>query len=241
LWLDFSVKRAVKYRRPVMLVAVSTSVPQYRPLYSQGRELADYLLDKMKFEEVAVMHSSAFPPEVRVREDGASSLLSCKFYVNRGARDLLLFAGDSSPMEDQFEVTRMVLSFAKRAGVKELYSVGARWAENPVPQFQDAQVNGFASDVAGVKALKEHGVKILEAEPAPFFASLVVGMAMEYGIRGYKISVDHGEPSPHPRSVVRMLEVLTSMIGFHVNLDDLKAQITEPPPAKVPDASTIYH
>lgn len=224
-----------------MLVAVSTSVPQYRPLYSQGRELAKHLLEKMKFEEVAVMHSSAFPPEVLVRGDGVSTLLSCKVYVNRGRRDLLLFAGDSSPMEDQFEITRAVLSFAKQAGVKELYSVGARWAENPVPQFQEPEVNGFASDDAGAKALKEHGVKIIEAEPAPFFSSLVVGLAKDYGIRGYKVSVDHGEPSPHPRSLVRMLEVLAAMIGFEISLDDLKAQITEPPPAKVPNAGTIYH
>jgi proteasome assembly chaperone (PAC2) family protein len=224
-----------------MVVAVSTSMPQYRPLYSQGRELANYLLEKMKFEEVAEMHSSAFPPEVLVRSDGISTLLSCKVYVNKGKRDLLLFAGDTSPMEDQFELAETVLSFAKRSGVKDLYSVGARWADSPVPQFQEPEVNGFASDEAGAKVLKDHGVKMIESEPAPFFASLVVGLAKEYGIRGYKVSVDHGEPSPHPRSVVRMLEVLMKMIGFEVNLDDLKAQMTEPPAAKVPSAGTIYH
>ncbi|MDV3277781.1 MAG: PAC2 family protein [Nitrososphaerales archaeon] len=241
MWLNFEAQRNRRYKRPVLLVAVSTSIPQYRQLYSQGRELAKHMLKTMKFEEVAVMHSSSFPPEVLVRDDGISTLLACRIYLSRGRRDVLLFAGDSSPMEDQYEVTRLILSFAKAAGVRELYSVGARWTENPVPQFQDPVVNGFATDSAGVKALKEGGVKMIAGEPAPFFASMVVGMAKEYGIRGYKVSVDHGEPAPHPRSVVKMLEVLSSMIGFEARLDELRSQIVEPPQANPPSAETIYH
>lgn len=235
------VKGSRKYRRPVMVVAVSTSAPQYRQLYSQGRELAKHMLENMKFEEAAVMHSSAFPPEVLVRGDGMSTLLACRAYVSRGKRDILLLAGDSSPMEDQYEFTRTILAFAKRAGVKELYSVGARWAENPVPQFQEPEVNGFASDGEGMEELKRRGVKIIEAEPAPFFASLIVGLAKEYGIRGYKLSVDHGEPAPHPRSVARMLEVLGPMAGFRVSLDDLRTQMVEPPPTRPPSPAGIYH
>ena len=241
MWLEFDVKRTMKYRRPVMLVSVSTSIPQYRALYSQGRELARHLLKKMKFGEVAVVHSSSFPPEVLVRGDGISTLLSCKIYVNRGKRDLLLFAGDSSPMDDQYEIARELLSFAKKAGVKELYSIGTRWAENPVPQFQEPEVNGFATDESGVEALKKSGVRIVESEPAPFFASMVVGLAEEYGIRGYKIQVDHGEPFPHARSLVKMLEVLSAMIGFQVDTSELKAQITEPPSEPTASTGTIYH
>ena len=221
-------------------MAVSTSIPQYKQLYSQGRELAKHMLGNMKFEEVAVMHSSALPPEVMVRNDGISTLPACRAYVGRGKRDILLLAGDSSPMEDQYEFTRAILSFAKKAGVKELYSVGTRWAENPVPQFQEPEVNGFSSDDGGTKELKRRGVKIIEAEPAPFFASLIVGLAKEYGIRGYKLSVDHGEPAPHPRSVARMLEVLGPMIGFHVRLDGLKAQVIEQLPTKPPSPASIY-
>ncbi|MDG6898376.1 MAG: PAC2 family protein [Nitrososphaerota archaeon] len=241
MWFQFDVKREIKYRRPVLLVSVSTSIPQYRTLYSQGRELAKHLLKKMKFQEVAVLHSSSFPPEVIVRDDGMSSLLSCKIYVNRGKRDILLFAGDSSPVDDHHEVARELLSFAKKAGVKELYSVGTRWAENPLPQFQDPEVNGFATDAIGVKALKNNGVKVLENEPGPFFASVIVGLAGEYGIRGYKIQVDHGEPIPHARSLVKMLAVLSRMIGFEVDTKDLTAQITELPAAPAPRPGTIYH
>jgi proteasome assembly chaperone (PAC2) family protein len=240
MWLDFESKGQLKLVRPALLVALSTSVSQYKALYSQARELSNYLLKTLKFDEVAVLHSSALQPEVIVKEDGTAVLPTCKFYVHRGKRDLLLFAGDSSPGDDQLEFTRIVLDFADKAGVKEVYSVGARWSENPVPAFDDPHVNGFATDKDGVKKLKENGVDIIESEPAPFFASIIVGMAPEYGMKGYKISVDHGEPIPHTRSVIKMLEVLSAIIGFKVEMDELKALVKAPPQERPPGTGPIY-
>jgi len=215
-------------------------MPQYRALYSQAREMAKYLLKSLKFEEVAVVHSSAFPPEVIVREDGVSSLPACRFYALRGKRDVLLFAGDSSPTDDQYAFASMLLAQAEKLGVKELYSVGARWSENPLPAYQDPEVNGFGTDELAVKKLKRHGVKVIEAEPAPFFASMVVGMAKAHDIRGYKISVDHGEPLPHTRSVIKLLEVISSMAGFEVGLAELRSEVVRPAPAKPPGTGAIY-
>lgn len=241
LWLDFTRDRDVKLNRPALVVAVSTSLPQYRALYSQARELAKYMLRKMSFEQIATMHSSAFAPEVLIRDDGLSTLPSCAFYLNRGRRDLLLFCGDTSPMDDQYEFTRIILNYANEVGVKELYSVGARWTENPLSPELDPQPNGFATDRAGIAKLEKHGVKLIAEEPAPFFASMVVGLAKGYGIRGYKLSVDHGEPSPHPKSVAKLLGILSLLAGFEVSVDELRSQAgTVPQPRQVGD-STIYH
>ena len=240
MWLDFETKGQLKFVRPALLIAVSTSVSQYKALYSQAKELSNYLLKSLKFEEVAVLRSSALQPEVIVKEDGTAVLPTCRFYVHRGKRDLLLFAGDSSPADDQNQFARIVLDFARKAGVKEVYSVGARWSENPVPAFEDPHVNGFATDKDGVKRLKEQGVEIVKSEPAPFFASMIVGMAQEYGMKGYKISVDHGEPIPHTRSVIKMLEVLSAMIGFKVDFDELRALVKAPPQERPPGTGPIY-
>ena len=223
-----------------MIVAVSTSMPQYRALYSQARELGKYLLGKAKSELVATLHCSAFPPEVLVREDGSASLPACYVYLIKGKQDILLFAGDASPMEDQYEFASMLMDYAKESGVKELYSVGARWADNPLSPDQDPEPAGFSTDDVGVSKLKKRGVKILPEEAAPFFASMIVAMAPERGIRGYKISVDHGEPSPHPRSVAKLLEALSSLTGLRVPLDELRtAASNAPQPQQVGD-TTIY-
>lgn len=224
-----------------MIVAVSTSMPQYRALYSQAREMADYMLKKMTFEKVGTVRSSAFPPEVLVRETGLSTLPECQFYANRGKHDVILFAGDSSPMDDQYEFARFLLGEAKAMGVEELYSIGARWADNPTAPEAEPQATGFATDVQGVAKLKKNGVKILGEEPAPFFASMIVAMAKDVGIRGYKLAVDHGEPSPHVKSVIKLLEILGAMAGFEVDLSELRSKALPSTPAWQSPGSKIYH
>lgn len=240
MWFDFQDGEGGKPKEPQLIVALSTSMPQYKALYSQARELGAYMLRKMEFKKLATIRSSAFPPEVLVREAGVSSLPECGLYFHAGRRDILLLTGDTSPMEDQYGFAKALLSKAEELGVKELYSVGARWAENPVSPDVEPEANGFASDQEGIGRLKKVGVKILTDEPAPFFASMVVAMAKDHGMRGYKLSVDHGEPSPHARSVVKLLEVLSSLAGFEVDVGELKSQLKAPAPTNQPGSSAIY-
>ena len=240
MWTDFESGTVPTLKSPVMIVAVSTSMPQYRALYSQARELAGYLLKKMDFKKLGSVRASAFPPEVLVRSDGLSTLPECSFYLSKKKRDLVLFAGDTSPADEQYECAEFVLNVASRWGVKELYSVGARWTESPIPSEAEPRLSGFATDSAGVAKLKKHGVRILGEEPAPFFASMVVAMAKDVGIRGYKLSVDHGEPSPHVRSVTKLLEVLGAMASFEVDLGELKAKTAPASQARQLGDSTIY-
>jgi len=239
MWLDFE-SSGVRLKNPVLIVAVSTSLPQYRALYSQARELGNFMLGKMDFRRIATIHSSSLAPEVTVGEDGVAALLGCYLDLARGKRDIILLTGDSSPMEDQYRFARIVLGYAKELGVKELYSVGARWAENPLSPEADPQPNGFSTDKTGVERLRKLGVKLIQEEPAPFFASLVVGMAGDFGMRGYKLSVDHGEPSPHRRSVARILETLSDLAGFDVSTEELRTVPPAPPQITQPGDDSIY-
>jgi proteasome assembly chaperone (PAC2) family protein len=239
MWLNIERFKEPRLEAPTLVVAVSTSMPQYRALYSQARELGEYMLKKMEFERIATLHSSAFPPEVIVREEGISTLPACHFYFGKGKNNLILFTGDTSPLDDQYEFAHVLLDYARDLGVKELFSVGARWADNPLSPEADPEPVGFATDKAGVEKLKKHGVKVLGEEPAPFFASMIVGMAKDYGMRGYKLSVDHGEPSPHVKSVAKLLDILSKMAGFEVQLEDLKGQARTPQKKQVGD-SGIY-
>jgi len=124
--------------------------------------------------------------------------------------------------------------------VKELYSVGARWTEAPIPASQDSAVIGFSTDADGVEELKSRGVGIIKDEPAPFFASMAAGLAKEHGMRGYKTSVNHGEPGPHVRSVARILEVLSRMIGFEIDMMGLQPS-KEVARSPQPTGTDIYH
>ncbi len=216
-----------RLKDPVLVVALSTSNPQYRALYSQAREVGKYLLKKMDFAKLATLYASALPPATVISEEGTARFVSARFYHHSGERDVVLLAGDTSPTDDQYEFCDAVLDFAKELGVSELISIGTRWTEPAAQHDFKASVLGFATDKKGVDELEGYGVTIIKDEPAPFFASLVVALAAAHGIRGYKLSVDHGEPSPHPRSVAELLRVLSKMVKLQVDTTDLETAAKE--------------
>ncbi|MDG6906201.1 MAG: PAC2 family protein [Nitrososphaerota archaeon] len=204
---------------------MSTSDPQFRLLYSQGRELGRLLLRKLGFKQISLLYSSALPPEVKVGEDGVASLVSNSFYLYSGpTRDYVLLTGHSTPVEDQFEYSDAVLSYAEKLGVKELVSFGPRWTETTSPPLEAPKITGFASDDEGAKRLTDAGITVLRNESAFYFGNLIVPVSKFHGIRAFKISSDHGEPSPNPRTMLAYLSVLSRMFGLKVDEAGLEEQ-----------------
>lgn len=215
-------------RNPILLVSVSTSNPQYLLLYSQARELGKFLISKLDFMLIASLYSSALSPEVQVSTDGIADLVANNFYVHRGKdRDYILFAGHASPIGDEYEYADVVLSFAKSLGVKELVSFGARWSEETISPYATPKVSGFSTDKTGTERLEQCEVEILRNENALFFANTIVALCRFHDIRGYKLSVDHGEPAPHPKSLISFLGVLSSLTGLEVDASDLVTRSKE--------------
>ena len=250
MWKRVVILKRPRLSRPILLVSVSTSLPQYRALYSQAKELANYLIKLLKFEQFATFYSSALPPAVTIRQDGTSRLVADHYYHYKGDRDIILFAGDGSPADEQYEFANEVLNFAKKIGVSEIYSVGARWAEPLSSPLDVPKIHGFATDSAGVEELRANGVEIVKDEPAPFFANLIVGLAGLARMRGYKISVNHGEPLPHPKSTAQLIGVLSKMLHFDVDRSELETLAKQLPsmiqqPGHEPESQTegqdIYH
>src|SRR5579863_5755064 len=89
--LEVDVKPAVE--DSVLLVALSTMVPQYEPLYSHAKELSRFLLRKMEFTRFATLYSSSLPADVAIEDDGVTRLRSNNFYSWAGKRRVIMLAG----------------------------------------------------------------------------------------------------------------------------------------------------
>jgi len=222
MWEMLEVDESPRLDDAILLVALSTMAPQYRALYSHARELSKYLIRKLEFRKIATLYSSSLPPAVSISDAGVARLNSNSFYVYSGKRPVVMVAGDGSPFDDQQQYAHSVLSFAQQIGVKKVISVGARWSDAPIAPGSTPKVVGFSNDVDGVKELEGDGVEVTKSEPGPFFANLVVAMSGDYGMRGYKIGVDHGEPVPHPKSLIQILRVLEKMAGIKVEVKELQ-------------------
>lgn len=227
MWQRLEVEEMPQPEDSVLLVCLSTMAPQYAALYSHARELAKFLLKKLEFKRFATLYSSSLPAAVAIEADGVVRLESNQFYTYPGRRRVIMLAGDGSPFDDQQEYAHWVLSFAQRLGAKEMISVGARWSDSPIPAGGALKPVGYGTDFVAVKELEALGVKVAKSEPGPFFANLVVGMAPDYGMRGFKLGVDHGEPAPHPRSLIEILGVLSKMLGLELDTRPLAASAKE--------------
>ena len=82
-----------------------------------------------------------------------------------------------------------------------MISIGTRWTEQAAPpRLRSPRVTGFANDLeAGVEFLKGHGIEIVKDEPAPFFSSLIVGLAEKFGMRATRYPSTTASP-PRTRS-----------------------------------------
>ena len=114
----------------VLLVALSTMVPQYQALYSHAKELSKFLLGQLDFKKVATMYSSTLPPEVVIEGSGLMRMHSNQFYTYPGIRRVVMLAGDGSPFDDQQEYAHSVLSFARLWGPRRSYP-SARGGRSP--------------------------------------------------------------------------------------------------------------
>ena len=222
MWDKWEVHGKPDLKGASMIITLTTSMPQYLMLYSQGRELAEYLKNHLHVKHFATYYSDSMPPDCLIRSDGTAGLYSCEFHYFEGrtGKRIILLSGESSPQTEMYWFADRVLSFARDLGVKEMFSIGTRWTESPTIEMKP-QVLGFGSDADAVDRLRRNGVRILSDEQAPYFGSLVVGMSKLYGITGYKLSVNHGEPRPHPRSVKALLQVLFSLLDFMIDTTEL--------------------
>ncbi len=232
MWKHFFINEGVKEHpfthNPILVVSLSTSNPQYILLYSQARELASYLLRKLKFEKIASLYSSAISPAIQIDENGILELAGVQFYHRyNGKRDVVLLSGHSSPMGEEYEFSDEVLSFAHAIGVRDVVSIGARWSEEPLSPIEAPKVIGFSSDENGVEELKALGVEIQGEESAYFFANTIVGLAPKYSMRGFKLSINHGEPRPHPKSLIAFHSVLSKMMREDLDIQDLRSEAQE--------------
>jgi proteasome assembly chaperone (PAC2) family protein len=228
MWKFLDVENGHEQRlahNPLLLVSLSTSNPQFALLYSQARLLATFLLRKLSFKRIASLYSSAMPPAIDIGEEGIIEPIGVHFYHHFGGkRDLVLLAGHSSPLGEEYEFGDSVLSFARKIGVLELVSVGARWTEEPVSPFEMPKVLGYSSDEGGVNKLREMGVEIQKQESAYYFANVIVAMSSNYGMSGYKLSVNHGEPTPHPKAIMALSSIISKMIEEPIPTDELEAE-----------------
>ncbi|MDV3277728.1 MAG: proteasome assembly chaperone family protein [Nitrososphaerales archaeon] len=193
-----------------------------------GKLGADHLIDVFKGKKVAEYSCDSFPPQVNVKEDGtAEPLKAVLFYARlRKGRDLFIFTADAQPMtsEGEYELSDAVVSFAKRCGVKTVYTLAAyiTGAFSNTPK-----VYGAGTSKAMLDRIADKGVTLMKDGGISGMNGLLIGVAALRGMEGACLLGETSGYLVDAAASKSVLETLSKIIGVPVDTTKLKEKAEE--------------
>jgi hypothetical protein len=193
-----------------------------------GKLAADHLVSAFKLRKVAEYTSSTFPPQVSVKEDGTADPPRGELFyaaVKRG-RGLFVFTADAQPTtsEGEYELSEAVVKFAKRCGVKQVYTLAAyitgSFSKSP-------KVYGSGTSKGMVGTLGDIGVVLMKDGGISGMNGLLIGVA---AIRGLEGACLLGETSGYvvdAGASKAVLELLSKVLDISIDTSKLEAKAEE--------------
>ena len=193
-----------------------------------GKLAADHLVSAFKLRKVAEYTSSTFPPQVSVKEDGTADPPRGELFyaaVKRG-RGLFVFTADAQPTtsEGEYELSDAVVKFAKRCGVKQVYTLAAyitgSFSKSP-------KVYGSGTSKGMVGMLGDNGVVLMKDGGISGMNGLLIGVA---AIRGLEGACLLGETSGYvvdAGASKAVLELLSKVLDISIDTSKLEAKAEE--------------
>ena len=202
--------------------------------------VANYLVQKLGAEEIGEIEPlDFFLPAAVVVENNVielpepasfeelSELPKSKFYScqNRNwAQDLLVFIGEAQPLGKEAEFANQVLDVAQRFGVDKIYTCAAGVA--PISHTEKPGVWAAATSRELILELSRYNVVLRDKIHIRGLNGSLLGLAKDRNIPGICLL---GEiPAyiaqmgiEYPRSAQSVLEVLTEMLGIHIDLTEI--------------------
>jgi len=195
-----------------------------------GKLAVEHLLEEIESELVERVHSTHFPPQVRV-DDGRTELAGAEFYAIQPeeGRDLLVLTGDhqAQDSEGHYGLTETFLDVADDYGVERVFAIGGVPTGELIEEYS---VLGAGTTDEVVDDLTDVGVEFREDEPAGGIVG-VSGLLLGLGERrGFEAACLMGETSGYlvdPKSAQAVLEVLQEVVDFDVDYASLEERADE--------------
>ncbi|MDX1745160.1 MAG: proteasome assembly chaperone family protein [Halobacteriales archaeon] len=195
-----------------------------------GKLAVEHLVEEHESQQVAVVYSEHFPPQVTVDEAGVADLARAEIYaVETEDRDLLVLVGDYQSQDPigHYRLTERFLDIAGDFGAEEIYALGGVPTGELVDEYT---VLGAVSDANLIEDLEEAGVEFRPNEPAGGIvgtSGLLLGLGRRRGVPAMCLMGETSGYLVDPKSAQAVLEVLETVIGFEVDYGTLEERAEE--------------
>lgn len=194
-----------------------------------GKIAIRYLIRQLKAQKFAYLYSPHFPYFVLVNKKGNVRLLRGAFYYFKntaGPNDLVFFTGDSQSqtIEGQYEIADKMLDFSKKHNIQTIVTIGGyRMETKDKPKVI---VAGTTQEILN-KALAAGATISPSGSPIVGTAGLILGLARFKKISALCLLGETRGYLPDPLAARSVLEVLTTMFNFNVDLAGLDEEIVK--------------
>lgn len=222
-----------------------------------GKLAAQHIVDSGKATRWLTIHSTDFPPQVAVGEDGVVRLLKVELWTLPAvgtAKPLVVMTGDAQPLTShgQNELVEAVLDRLVPLGCKEVYTLGGYGTGTRV---QSPEVLAAATDKATVARLKKLGLKV-PGEDSPGggiigASGLFLGLGALRGMKGACLMGETNGYLVDPKAARAVLAALGKVVGRSfatANLEDsakeldrITSQLSDAMGAPAPREATEHY
>jgi uncharacterized protein (TIGR00162 family) len=193
-----------------------------------GRIAVRFLIKQLGAVRFAELYSPHFPYYVLVNKKGSVRLLRCEFFYWKnpsGDNDLVFLVGDSQAqtIEGQYEVTDVILRFARQVGVRRVFTVGGYRDESELPRVVAVATKPELLE----SAVKAGAIASPAGNPIVGTAGLLLGLARFGGVDALCLLGETRGYLADPLSAKSVLLVLEKLFGLRLDYASLDVQVVK--------------
>ena len=222
------IRARPKLNSPVMLAA-------WPGIGNVALIVATYLKRKLDFKELGEVEAAYFfdPIGVMVKDSvvEAPQFPQSQFYYwknSGGGNDIILFIGEDQPPTKGYELANCVLDLALRFEVKRIYTCAA--AITRIHHTEQPNVWGVATNQEVTGDLRKYDLLQRGNLQIAGLNGLLLGVTKERDIEGVCLLGEvpaYATRIQNPMAALAVLKVLSTMLGLHVDMDELAQMATE--------------
>ncbi|MCL4388365.1 MAG: PAC2 family protein [Candidatus Marsarchaeota archaeon] len=183
-----------------------------------GPMAINYLIEKLKMENIGYLESDKFPPLISIHDD--VPMHPVRVYISEKLKLVTIFAEFAIPIEMTFELSNTVYSdIIKKGGINRVVSIsGIPTQQEEVPK----DVFGVASSKKLVKdVIEKNGLKPIGDGMATGVNALILGMAMNDSLDDINILVPINPALIDPEYAVLAIKSMNNILGVDIDTAEL--------------------
>jgi uncharacterized protein len=176
-----------------------------------GTITTSYIAEQRNMELIGYIKSKSFPPIAAIHN--GRPMYPARIYQDAKKNVLVLFAEFVIPFDVVYELSKVVIDFAKQNGVSKIISL-AGMTSIGTGEIEKSDVYGIATTDAIAEFLHKNNVKVITEGATTGVSGVILAESLSEKIPAMSLLVETSQDVPDPRAAATLVTKLNSMFGL---------------------------